>query len=192
MPQRPVNRCTHRGRRAPVALLLLAIVVAGCGRIAAYDEWARNVCERNDAIDQRAKRILPRKDILADVQFVEKVDELVAAKTQLKDEVDAHQPPFSRAALRSKMSVALNNSIRYLRSLKAQYQVGQKEMAAVKDHDAARGRLDATVDDTIQELIGQRAAYRTDPREIMMKQQYDKLYAEVRAELGLPAIPFAL
>lgn len=163
--------------------LLALLLAAGCGRAAAFDDFARDICRRNDAVDAEARK-LPRQDILADAAYLEKVDALVRDKMRLKAEVDAAQPPFSRSELRSKLSIALNNSIRYLRALRAQYEIARQEMDVVQDQGPENPHA-LGAEEAIQQVIGQRSILRVDPREVLMKQQYDKLYGEVRAELGL-------
>ncbi len=166
----------------------LLCVLAACGG-AEFDTWARDVCARNDAIDEEAREILPKSNIAADDYFLEKITMLLNRKQELKSEVDNYQPPFSRAPLQNKLSISLNNSIRYLRVLQEQYTIAKESIEALHTEDGVRDDpFDA--DNVIRELVSDKAAYRVDPREVLMKRQYEKLYAEVRAQLGLEPLGF--
>lgn len=164
------------------------LVAAGCGA-ADFDTWARDVCARNDAIDEDVRTILPKTNIAADSMYRENVQMLLARKTALKAEVDEYQAPFTRAPLQNKLSIALNNSIRFLRALEAQYDIARKDLARLEaEGGPATDPYD--VDNVIRELVSEKAVARVDPREMLMKRQYEKLYAEVRAELGLAPLGF--
>lgn len=173
-------------RRRGTGVLLIAL--AACGGTE-FDTWARDVCARNDAVDQAARATLPRTDIADDPGYPEKIQGLLAQKQALKQEVDAYEPPFTRAPLQNKLSISLNNSMRYLRALEDQYHIAVARLAELE----SAGGLPPDPydpDNVIRSLVSQQAVYQVDPREVLMKRQYEKLYTEVRVELGLEPINF--
>lgn len=175
-----------------MALVVLVLLPAGCGG-AAFDSWAIDVCERNDALDREAEQTLPKTDITDDMNYLEKVQSLVERKLALKAEVDAYDVSFTRSALRNKLSISLNNSIRYLRTREAQYTIAQQHLEALKADEelpADMQGLPGQANDIMRSLVTSQAAYQVDPKEVLMKRQYEKLYSEVRVQLGLPPITF--
>ena len=106
-------------------------------------------------------------------------------------EVDAVEPPFARATLHNKLSITLNNSLRYLRALEAQYQIAaaRAEQLEIND-DLAGEEYGREMNELLRGIVTGQAAYQVDPREILMKRQYERLYAEVRAELGMELLNF--
>ena len=181
----------HPGRSAARWLFVgCTMLLAGCGD-AGFDAWAQNICAQNDAIDQDMATTLPRKDILLDINYPEKLRALIDRKQALKAAVDEYQAPITRNALRNKLSVALNNSLRYLRALESQYQIAKEHYEEIGGDETLAGETGLSdMQSTMRDLTVSRAAYQVDPREVMMKRQYEKLYTEVRAELGLPTHGF--
>jgi len=181
------------GRRSFLLSAAFAIALAGCGG-ARFDEQARDICLRNDAIDAEAAQILPQRDIVKDLDYPEKIQHLVQQKQALKNEIDGLEAPMSRSTLQSQLSVALNNSMRYLRALEKQWSIAREDLdkMGAPDQNALGSRpgLAEAADDALVGAMSELAAARTDPREVMMKRQYERMYTEVRAKLGLPPIEF--
>lgn len=186
MVERGQTKRQH-GRRYGIALLLLLSGTA-CGANE-FQAWARDVCVRNDQVDREVTATLPRTNIAADAAYLEKVQDFIARKQALKTEVTAYQPPITHAALHNKLSITLNNSIRYLRALEGQYTIATEAVERMGLAEEIE-RHPSEINTVMREVVSDTAAFRVDPREVLMRRQYEKLYAEVRAELGMELLNF--
>jgi hypothetical protein len=132
--------------------------------------------EQNDTIDVRAAR-LPRVNAFKHPDYLPKLDGYIASKQGLLNQMRAMEPPFLMATTHARLLQAMENGIRYLQSEREKFIVAAERIAQLPPSE---GTME---EDLIREYQSQSAAYLVDMREQLMKQQYEKLYDEVKGEL---------
>jgi hypothetical protein len=103
-------------------------------------------------------------------------------KQAILNQMQLVEPPFMMATTHNKLLIAMSNGIRYLQSEREKFIIAAEKMANAPQKQGGVRGFDE--DDIIRQYYSQTAAYQADVREQLMKQQYEKLYDEVKGELG--------
>lgn len=157
-------------------LMVLALMLSSCGsQRKKYLSQVTPIVEQNDMLDARVAE-LPKVNAFKDSDYLMKLDSYIAAKKAMLTRIEALEPPFMLSATHTKLIQAMNNGIRYLQSEREKFVIAQEQMSKTP----TSGR---TEDEIIQEYYSQTAAYQADMKEQLMKQQYERLYEEVKDEL---------
>ena len=102
---------------------------------------------------------------------------LTASKQALLSQMESVEPPFMMSTTHPKLLQARKNGIRYLQSEREKFIIAAEKM---KQALAPKVRDECEI---IREYQSQTAAYHANIKEQLMKQQYRKLYDEVKGEL---------
>ncbi len=160
-----------------LVLTASALLVAGCGSgRKKYLAQVMPLIEQNDAIDVRVAQ-LPRVNAFKDPDYLTKLDSYIASKQNLRNQMKAMEPPFLMKTIHVRLLQAMENGIRYLQSEREKFMVAEERIAQMPPSE---GTME---DELIREYQSQTSAYLVDMREQLMKQQYEKLYGEVKDEL---------
>jgi hypothetical protein len=119
---------------------------------------------------------LPKLNTFKDPDYLMKLDSYIAAKQAMLTRIEAVEPPFMLSATHAKLVQAMKNGIRYLQSEREKFVIAQENMPKTPTTGPAE-------DEVIREYYSQTAAYQADMKEQLMKQQYERLYEEVKDEL---------
>jgi hypothetical protein len=156
-----------------------AILLCACGGgTKGYLKQVVPLVENNDAIDSRVAK-LPKINAFKDPDYLEKLDGYIAQKQAIRAQIDTIEPPFMMATTHNQLLVAMNNGIRYLQSEREKFVIAARNMESA-GAQALRGTDEFEI---IREYQSQTAAYTADVREQLMKQQYERLYYDVKDEL---------
>ena len=167
----------HAARRWILLLIVASMLLPACGRARKkYLAQIMPLIEQNDAIDAEFAR-LPKFNRLADPHFLSKIDSYIASKNMLLNQIEAVEPPMLLGTTHPKLIQAMKNGIRYLQSEREKYMIALDKMSQMPEQD---GRIEFEI---IQEYQAQTAAYQASMKGQMMKQQYERLYYEVKDEL---------
>ncbi|MBI5116911.1 hypothetical protein HZA56_10600 [Candidatus Poribacteria bacterium] len=163
-----------------VILLLMALtLLPGCGHgRKKYLEQVVPIVEQNDAVDARFSQ-LPRINAFQDPNYLPTLDSCIGEKQGLLGRLEIMQPPFLMATTHAKLIQAMKNGIRYLQSEREKFVIAARKMAQMPP-PVPQGSEEMEI---VREYQSQTSAYQADMREQLMKQQYEKLYDEVRDEL---------
>ncbi len=164
-----------------VGLVALSLLPSACGSgRKKYLQQVMPYVEKNDEIDSRVAK-LPKVNAYKDPDYLQKLDSYITAKQTLLNQLQFVEPPFIMATTHNKLQIAMRNGIRYLQSEREKFLIAAEKMAKAPQPGAsARGREE---DDVIKQYYSQTAAYQADVKEQLMKQQYERLYEEVKDEL---------
>lgn len=164
-----------------VSLVVLAMLSGACGSgRKKYLQQVLPCVEKNDQIDSRVAK-LPKVNAYKDPNYIRKLDSYIAAKQTLLSQIQLVEPPFMMATMHNKLQIAMRNGIRYLQSEREKFIIAAEKMARAPK--PGRGAHEREEDDIIRQYYSQTSAYQADVREQMMKQQYERLYEEVKDEL---------
>ncbi len=162
-----------------VFLGALSILLSSCGgKRKKYFEQVMPLVEMNDAIDARVAR-LPKMNVYKDPNYLQKLEGYIAQKEAIRGQMETMEPPFLVASTHSKLLVAMNNGIRYLRSERKKFLVAGQNMQKT----VPRAMGDREEFEIIREYQSQAAGYQVSMKEQMMKKQYERLYYEAKDEL---------
>jgi hypothetical protein len=162
-----------------ILLLMMLTFLPGCGRgRKKYIEQVMPIVEQNDAVDTRFSQ-LPRINAFQDPDYLQKLDGYISEKQVLLGQLEATQPPFLMATTHAKLVQTMKNGIRYFQSEREKFVIAAHKEAQMPP-PVPQGSEEMEI---IREYQSQTAAYQADMREQLMKQQYEKLYDEVRGEL---------
>jgi hypothetical protein len=150
----------------------------GCGgKKKRYLEKVTMLVEQNDSVDARVAQ-LPKINAFQHPDYLPKLEGYISTKQKILRELEATEPPFLLATMHAKLIQAMKNGIRYLQSEREKFLIAAQQMA--KNPPSSGEPLEM---DIIREYHSQAAAYQADMKEQLMKQQYEKLYYEVKDEL---------
>lgn len=169
-----------RTARRVVPIIALALLLNACGSREKYLDQVLPGVKKNDEVDSRVAR-LPKVNAYKDPKYLEKLDGYIAVKQAILKQMQLVEPPFLMATTHNKLLIAMRNGIRYLQSEREKFIIAAEKMA--KASEGQRGVRGFDEDDIIKQYYSQTAAYQADVREQLMKQQYEKLYDEVKGEL---------
>lgn len=159
-------------------LFLTTLLASGCGKgRKKYLEQVTVIIEQNDAIDARVAQ-LPELDTFKDPDYLTKLDGYIASKQKLLNQLETIEPPLLVSTTHSKLIQAMKNGIRYLQSEREKFLLAAEKMSQIPAAPHERDEFEI-----IREYQSQTAAYQADIGEQLMKQQYWKLYDEVKEEL---------
>lgn len=160
-----------------LVLTASALLATGCGSgRKKYLAQVMPLIEQNDAIDARVAQ-LPKVNAFKHPDYLPKLDGYIASKQDILNQLNAMEPPFLMATTHARLLQAMENGIRYLQSEREKFIVAAERMAQMPPSE---GTME---DELIREYQSQTSAYLVDMREQLMKQQYEKLYGEVKDEL---------
>lgn len=146
---------------------------------AAYDDWGRDICYRNDGIDAEARVLFPQRHLVYDPDFLTKTGSLVEQKRELLAEVRARTPVVWRRGVHGLLETALEDSIRQHEARRAQYVYTERSVAATVD----RGRVAPEDVATVWTMTAGSAPDADRARQ--MGTVYQRMYDDVRERLGL-------
>jgi len=168
---------SHSAKRWILTLIITAMLLPACGGgRKKYLERVLPLIEQNDAIDAKFRE-LPKFNPLADPDFLSKLDSYIVSKRMLLNQIEATEAPMFLGTTHAKLVQAMKNGVRYLESEREKHMIALEKMSEMPDQD---GRIEFEI---IQEYQSQTAAYQASMKEQMMKQQYEKLYYDVKDEL---------
>jgi hypothetical protein len=166
-----------RNRNLLLMFLIFLLLLPSCGSgRKKYLAEVMPLVEQNDAIDARVAQ-LPRVNAFQDPDYLTKLDSYIASKQAILNHFETMQPPFLMATTHAKLVQAMKNGVRYLQSEREKFMIAREKMSKLPPAQ------DSDEFDVIREYQSQTAAYQADMMEQLMKQQYEKLYGEVREEL---------
>jgi hypothetical protein len=158
------------------------MLLAACGGPRRkYLEQVMPLVEKNDVVDSKVAR-LPKVNAFKYPDYLEKLDSYIAQKQALRAHMEIVEPPFLMATTHNRLLVAMNNGIRYLQAEREKFIVVAAKMQKMPAWQ--KGIHGSDEFDIIREYQSQTSAYQVDFREQMMKQQYEKLYGQVKTELA--------
>jgi hypothetical protein len=174
-----------RAGRFFVALIALALLLSACGgKRKRYIDQITIFMTKNEEIDSRVAK-LPRVNAYKYPDYLPKLDSYIAGKQTLLSQIELIEPPFLLSTTHNKLIIAMKNGIRYLQSEREKFIIAAEKIKSVPEwQGSAHGREEY---DIIKQYYSQTSAYQADIKEQMMKQQYERLYDEVREELGRAA-----
>lgn len=158
-------------------ILIAALMLLGCGAKKRYLEQVNMLVEQNDSIDTRVSK-LPKVNAFKDPEYFPKLESCISSKQRILSELEAIKPPFLLATMHAKLIQAMKNGIRYLQSEREKFLIAAKQMEQNPPSPDEQPEMEV-----IREYQSQAAAYQADMKEQLMKQQYEKLYYEVKDEL---------
>jgi hypothetical protein len=160
---------------------IMAVTLSACGRgRKKYLDTIMPLVERNDMIDSQVAK-LPRINAYKDPDYLTKLDGYIATKKALLNQMEAEEPPFLMATTHSRLLIAMKNGIRYLESEREKFTIAAQKMEQTAP---LQGSIHGSMEeDIIKQYQSQTAAYQANMKEQLMKQQYEKLYGEVKDEL---------
>lgn len=162
-----------------LAVVSMAFAASGCSN-RKYLDQVMPLVEKNDQVDARAAK-LPKVNAFKDKIFLTKIDGYIATKQAIYAQLELMEPPFMMATTHNRLLVAMRNGIRYLQSEREKFIIAAEKIKTVPPAGKmVQGSEEMQV---IREYYSQTAAYQVNMREQMMKQQYEKLYYEVKDEL---------
>jgi hypothetical protein len=168
----------HRRFASMLAVILIVVFAFGCGsKRKKYLEQVMPLVEQNDSIDARVAQF-PKVNAFEDPQYLSKLEGYIASKQAILKELESIEPPFLLATMHAKLIQAMKNGIRYLQSEHEKFMIAAQKMAENPPTTDEPQEMEI-----IREYQSQTAAYQADMKEQLMKQQYEKLYWEVKDEL---------
>jgi hypothetical protein len=160
-------------------LVLVAFALCACGGKKRYLQQVMPLIEQNDAVDSHVAK-LPRINAYKDPDYLTKLDSYIRAKESLRAEMELIEPPFLLSTTHTKLLQAMQNGIRYLYSEREKYVIAAAKIAKTAPRRAGE-REEFGI---IRDYQSQTAAAQANMKEQLMKQQYFRLYDEVKDELA--------
>lgn len=169
---------SYRLRRWIVVLAALAMLSPACGsKRKRYLGQIMPLIEMNDAVDAKVAK-LPKINAYKDPNYLQKLDSYIAQKQVLLSEMEAVEPPFLMSSTHPKLLQAMQNGIRYLQSEREKFMIAARKMQQTPPSQHRYDELGI-----IKEYQSQTSAYQANMREQLMKQQYERLYYDVKDAL---------
>lgn len=163
-----------------LAAVSMALAASGCSN-RKYLDHVMPLVEKNDQVDARAAK-LPKVNPFKHPDYLTKLDGYIATKQAIYAQLELIKPPFMMATTHNRLLVAMRNGIRYLQSEREKFVIAAEK---IRTTPPAIDKWTQGSDEMeiIREYYSQTAAYQVNMKEQMMKQQYEKLYYEVKDEL---------
>lgn len=171
----------HRAGKWTICLaaVSMALAASGCSNTKYLDQ-VMPLVEKNDQVDARVAK-LPKVNAFKDPEYSTKIDGYIATKQAIYAQLEFIEPPFMMATTHNRLLVAMRNGIRYLQSEREKFIIAAEKIKTTPP--AGRIVQGSNEMEIIREYYSQTSAYQVDMREQMMKQQYEKLYYQVKDEL---------
>ncbi|NQU08522.1 MAG: hypothetical protein HQ583_08170 [Candidatus Abyssubacteria bacterium] len=162
-----------------LAAVSMALAASGCSN-RKYLDQVMPLVEKNDQVDTRVAK-LPKVNPFKHPDYLTKIDGYIATKQAIYAQLELIEPPFMMATTHNRLLVAMRNGIRYLQSEREKFSIAAEKIKTVPP--AGRIVQGSEEMEVIREYYSQTSAYQASMREQMMKQQYEKLYYQVKDEL---------
>jgi hypothetical protein len=163
-----------------LVLLVSATLLPACGSgRKKYLAQIMPLVEQNDQIDAEVAK-LPKVNAFEDPDYLRKLDGYIGSKQAILNRMEAMEPPFLMATVHAKLVQAMKDGIRYLQSEREKFTIAEQKMSQMPAPSPGQGSEEMEI---IRQYESQSAAYQANMREQLMKQQYEKLYDDVKDEL---------